>query len=74
MAENKQTAFRTTIDGGIERQLPVEVDGWWDSYGGYNLEAVTYHDAANKCTYDLIDVLSPRVIANIEERIEQDYG
>ena len=68
----RQTAFRTTIDGGIERQLPVDVDGWWDSEGGYNLEAVSLvHEGK---TFDLIDVLSPRVVASIEERIEQDYG
>lgn len=70
--ENKQTAFRTTIDGGSERQLPVEVDGWWDSEGAYTLESVTL--VHNGKTYDLIDALSPRVVANIEERIEQDYG
>ena len=70
--EGKQTAFRTTIDGGIERQLPVEVDGWWDSEGGYNLEAVSLvHEGK---TYNLIDVIKDRTIERIEERIEQDYG
>ena len=70
--EGKQTAFRTTIDCGIERQLPVEVDGWWDSDGGYNLEAVSLvHEGK---TFDLIDALNERVIASTEERIEQDYG
>ena len=70
--ENKQTAFRTTIDGGIERQLPVEVDGWWDSEGAYTAESVTL--IVDGKTYELIDVLSRRVIAAIEDRIDEDYG
>ena len=68
----RQTAFRTTIDGGIGGPMPVEVDGWWDSEGAYTLESVMLvHDGH---TYDLIDALSRRTVERIEERIEQDYG
>ena len=69
----RQRVYRITIDGGINGPMPVEADGGWDAAGGYSLQQLIVHHA-NGQWYDLIDALSPRVVANIEERIEQDYG
>lgn len=65
----EQASFRATIDGGIGKLLPVEVDGWWDSEGGYHAEEITL--TIDGKTYDLIDLLKSRVIASLEGQVEE---
>lgn len=67
--------YHVTIDGGPRNPLPVEVKGYWEPTpnGGFHTEEVIL--TAGTKTYNLMDVLSSRVINHINAQVEdQHYG